>query len=135
MTTAALRSKRAEVVLTKPGTVASVAWAGSIILGTAVAARTTDRVEAGAAVRTADQHIPIAGVAGVAGSAIETHHGLMDAVERAPPVRAGAEGTCVGVFQEASVTLVTVVLGVLFVGLRCSRPDQQSTEQRYAKYQ
>jgi hypothetical protein len=79
MTTAAVC--HAIVVLAKPGPVTSAAWAESIILGAAVAAHTTDRVEAGAAVRSADQHIPIAGVSGVAGSAIGIHHGLMDVVE------------------------------------------------------
>jgi hypothetical protein len=136
MTTAALRSNRAEVVLTKPGTVASVGWAGSIIFGTAVAARTTDRVEAGAAVRTADQHILIAGVADVAGSAIVTHHGLMDTVEGASPGRAGAERTLVGIVQKASVTSLTAAgEGVRLIGLSCSRPDRGKTEQRYEKYQ
>jgi hypothetical protein len=89
MTTAAVC--HAVVVLTKPGTEASVAWAERIIFGTTVAAHTTNRVEADAAVRSADQHISIAGVAGVASSAIEIHHGLMDAVEGVSPGRAAAE--------------------------------------------
>jgi hypothetical protein len=108
--------------------------AENIIFGTAVAAHTTDRIETGAAVRSADQHIAIAGVAGVASSAIEIDHGLMDAVERASPIRAAAKRTLVGIFQEASVTLVTVVLGVHHVGLRRSRPDHGSTQQESEKY-
>jgi hypothetical protein len=94
MTSAALISEHAEVVLTKPGTEAL----GSIepVLSTAVAAHTTDRVEPDAAVRAVGQHIvvdsdAVEGDAGVAGTAIVTHHGLMDAVEGASPVRAAAE--------------------------------------------
>jgi len=93
MAAAAGRRASVVVVLTKPGTVASVAWAESIIFGTTVTAHTADRVEAGAAVRSANQRIPIAGVAGVASSAIEIHHGLMDAVEGASPGRAATERT------------------------------------------
>jgi hypothetical protein len=105
MATAAARHAGDFVVLTKPGTEASVGlgWAEIIILGTAVAAHATDRVEAGAAVRSADHHIAIVGVSGVAGSAVETQHGLMDAVKGAAPVRAAAERTLVGILQEASV--------------------------------
>jgi hypothetical protein len=141
MTTATVRRVGAGVVLPKPGTVASVGWAGSIILGTAVAARTTDRVEAGAAVRSADQHIiidgdAIEGDAGVAGSAISVQHVVaMDVVEGVFPGLVVAERD-VGVFQETSVTSLTAAVGgVRRKGLSCSRPDQQSTEQRNEKYQ
>jgi hypothetical protein len=58
----------------------------------------------------------------------------MDAVEGIFPGLAVAERN-VGIVQEISVTSVAVVLGVRRVGLGCSRPDQQSTEQRNGKYQ
>jgi hypothetical protein len=96
MTTAAGRRASAVVVLTKPGTVASVAWAGIIILGAAVAAHTTDRVEADSAIRSGGLHsvyIPLegVGVADVAGRAISVQHvEAMDVVEGACPVRAVA---------------------------------------------
>jgi hypothetical protein len=87
------------VVLTKPGTDASDA---TLILGTAVAARTTDRVEAGATRRAAYQHGELAAVA-VADTAFVIHHVLVDDVETVFPGLAVVERS-VGRGPEISVT-------------------------------
>jgi hypothetical protein len=135
MTTAAGRRAGDVVVLTKPGTEASIVSGGIILIfGAAVAAHATDRVEAGAAGRKARPHGGTSGVADVAGIAIKTHHGLMDAVEGALPVQITAGRVVVRV-QETSVTSITVVARVRLIGLSCSRPDHGKTEQRHEKYQ
>jgi len=133
------RPVRDPVVLAKPGVVAFASGA-SPILGTAVAARTADRVvEARAARRDAEQHGELGvTVTAMADIAIATQYViLMHVHERLAPVRRLGERN-VGRVPEISVACRTVVEGgfgtpVLRVGLSCSRPDHGSTEQRNEK--
>ena len=102
MTIGAVLLPRRPVVLTKPGTVAERPESKPI-LGTAVAARATDRIEAVAARRAVDQHGE-PGTGAVAGIAIAIQHDVaMDVVETVSPILAVAESS-VGRGPEISVT-------------------------------
>jgi hypothetical protein len=134
MTVGAFLHPRAPVVLTKPGTEVKGSEANPIF-GAAVAARTTERIETGATLRTADQYGK-PGAGAVAGVAIVSQHELMDVVEGVSPGRIAVERK-IGRSQKIAVTSPTVgevfVLGILLVGLSCSHPNHGSAEQREEK--
>jgi hypothetical protein len=134
MTVGAVRHPRVPVVLTKPGTEVKGSEAAPIF-GAAVAARTTVRIETGAAQRTAEQYGEL-GAGAVAGVAIVIQHELMDVVEGVSPGRIAVERK-IGRGQETVVTSPTVgevsVLGILLVGLSCSHPNHASAEKRNEK--
>jgi hypothetical protein len=133
MTIEADRLSGRKVVLTQPGTGASDA---NRILGTAVAAHTTDRVETGAAIRAVEKHGEVrAAVAGIA-IAIQHRGAAMDVVGIVSPGLAVAERN-VGRGPEISVTPPTVGIvssgGVLRVGLSGSHPDHEKTEKNHER--